>query len=283
MPVFSFFGQEPDTDAMAKNGDIRGLVRALRSRNSGVQTRAAKALGTLGPGAVDTLILALKTKNRTVKLGIIGALSRIGDPRAVGPLVAALADENSEVRWQAAIALGEIGDGAATEPLGNALRDPDKYVRFGAAISLSRLGWKPQDPAERAYYFAGMQEWKAVREIGRPAVPALKGLLCDHDSAVRVKAVELLGSIGDEEAVPALMQSLGDENRDVRWGTVLAATKCGISPMHLPRGISKRPQDTKNPWIAGFLNFLLPGTGYAYLGMWWGALIFSFDELATVW
>ncbi|HXX54990.1 MAG TPA: HEAT repeat domain-containing protein [Methanoregula sp.] len=283
MSVFSFLEREPDTDAMAKNRDIRGLVRALRSRNTDVQTRAARSLGTLGPGALDTLIPALKTKDRTTKLGIIGALAKIGDARALGPLTASLRDENSEVRWQAALALGEIGDPAATGPLLTALRDPDKYVRFGAAISLSKTGWKPEDPAERAYYFAGLQEWRAVREIGKPAVPALTGLLRDRDSTVRTKAVELLGSIGETDAVPALMRSLGDENRDVRWNTVLAATKCGVSYMHLPRGISKRPQETKNPWIAGFLNFLLPGTGYAYLDLWWGALIFSFDELLTVW
>jgi hypothetical protein len=39
----------------------------------------------------------------------------------------------------------------------------------------------------------------------------------------------------------------------------------------------------KNPWIAGFLNFLLPGLGYAYLGKWWGTMIFQIDVLTTVW
>ena len=212
-----------------------------------------------------------------------GHCPKIGSPRSVQPLIDTLRDENSEVRWQAAIALGEIGDEAATRPLCGALRDPDKYVRFGASISLTKIGWKPQDSTERAYYFAGMQEWMAVKNIGKPAIPALTGLLCDRDSAVRMKVIELLGAIGDKDAIPALMQSLGDENREVRWSTVLAAPKCGISLPYLPRGLSKRPQNMKNPWIAGFLNFLLPGTGYAYLGKWWGTLIFSFDELATVW
>jgi hypothetical protein len=284
MSFSAFFKpKKPDVAFLAKKNDIRGLIRALRYHDVDVQIQAAKALGALGPGAFDILIHALKTKNKTVKLGIIGALSEIKSPRSIQPLADSLHDENSEVRWQAAIALGEIGDETATEPLRQALRDPDKYVRFGASIALTKLDWKPEDPTERAYYFAGMQEWMAVKNIGKPAIPALAGILHDHDSTIRMKVIELLGSIGDEDAVPALMHSLGDENREVRWNAVLVAQKCGIALSYLPRGLSKRPQAKKNPWIACFLNFLLPGTGYAYLGHWWGTLIFSFDELLTVW
>ena len=275
--------KKPDIDALVQKKDINGLIRALRYHDADIQIRATKGLGSLGPGAIDTLIRALKTNNKTVKLGIIGALSEIESPRSLQSLIDTLKDENSEVRWQAAIALGEIGDEAATKPLAEALRDPDKYVRFGASIALTKIGWKPADLTERAYYFAGMQEWMAVKHIGKPAIPALTDLLHDRDSAVRMKVVELLGSLGDEEAVPALMRTLGDENREVRWHTVLASPKVGISIQHLPRGLSMRPQDTKNPWIAAFLNFLLPGTGYSYLNFWWGALVFSFDELITVW
>jgi hypothetical protein len=273
----------PDIDALAKKKDYRGLLRALQFHDADVQSKAVLALGTLGDPAADFLIRALKTRDTTTKLGIIRALAKIGPLRGLPALSNLLHDESSEIRWQAAIALGEIGNDTAISPLCNAMRDPDKYVRYGAAISLTRLGWKPQNPTERAYYFAALQEWMAVRQIGKPAIPALTGLLRDHDSTVRLRAIELLGETGDKDAIPALMQSLGDENREVRWHAVLASPRCGISPVHLPRGLLKRPQNERNPWIAGFLNFLLPGTGYAYLGKWWGSLIFSFDELATVW
>jgi len=268
---------------MTKTGDIHGLIKALQSNDADIRTRAAQSLGSLGQASIDPLIRTIRTKNKTLKLGVISALAGTKDPRSGIPLIAALSDESSEVRWQTAIALSEIGGDAVISALYNALKDEDKYVRFGAAISLAKLGWKPKDPTERAYYFAGMQEWLAVKNIGKPAVHALTGLLKDPDRTVRIKAIEILGSIGDSEAVPALMQSLQDSDQEVRWSTVLAASKCGVSHMHLPRGISKRPLNTKNPWIAGFLNFLLPGTGYAYLGKWWGALIFSFDELVTLW
>jgi hypothetical protein len=53
--------------------------------------------------------------------------------------------------------------------------------------------------------------------------------------------------------------------------------------MYLPRGLCQRPRIQKNPLIAGFLNFLLPGLGYGYLGKWWGIMIFQIDITVTVW
>lgn len=83
---------------MTQKKDIAGLVRALRSSDLDIYTRAAKVLGTLGPEAVDSLVKSLRTKNKAVKLGIIGALSEIRDPRSVEPLIETLRDKNSEVR-----------------------------------------------------------------------------------------------------------------------------------------------------------------------------------------
>jgi len=275
--------KKPDLTAMTAGKDIRGLIHALQSRDLATQIEAGKALGMLGSDAIDELIAALHTRNKVVKLGIIGALSEIRDIRAVQPLVETLRDENSEVRWQAAIALGEIGDEEVIDPLVHTLRDPDKYARYGSAFSLAKMGWKPADATDRAFFFIGMQEWNAVREIGKPAIPALTQLLHDRDAKVRMKAISLVGEIGDPEATPALIRSLADENREVRWRSVLASPKCGIPLLYLPRALSKRPQVTKNPYIAGFLNFILPGLGYGYLGKWWGPIIFQVDITLTVW
>jgi HEAT repeat protein len=268
---------------MKERRDIRGLIRALRSPDFAVQTAAARALGTLGAESMDDLLLALKKKNKDVRLGVIGALAIIRDPRSVAPLIETLHDTNSEVRWQAAFALGEIGDARATGPLVTALRDPDKYVRYGSAFALAKLGWKPETAEERAFYFVGMQEWKALVAAGPAAVPALTGVLSDRDPEVRQQAVETLGTIGSDTAVPALMQGLADVNSEVRWQAVLAAPRCGIDPLFIPRGISRRPRTAKNPFIAGIMNFLLPGLGYGYIGKWWGIMIFQIDVTATVW
>src|SRR5208283_952593 len=278
-----FAAKQKDIPVMKERRDIPGLIRALRSPDFTVQTEAARALGTLGAASMDDLIRALKKKHMDVRLGVIGALAVIRDPRSVDPLIAALMDSHSEVRWQATFALGEIGDARAIRPLVAALRDPDKYVRYGSAFALAKLGWKPETAEERAFYFAGMQEWKALESIGPAAIPALSGVLSDRDAGVRQKAIEVLGTIGSDTAVPAIMQGLADSNSEVRWQPVLSAPRCGIDPLFIPRGISRRPRTAKNPFIAAIMNFLLPGLGYGYIGKWWGIMIFQIDVTATVW
>jgi hypothetical protein len=272
-----------DIEKLTAAKDIPGLIKALHSDDIKMQTEVAKALGSLGPAAMDALILELKKKDKDHNLVIIKALSEIRDPKPVPVLIGKLKDENSEVRWGAAIALGEIGDIQAIEPLVTCLRDHDKYVRYGAAYSLEMLGWKPPNEEERAFLWVGKQEWEAVELLGDSAVPALTNILHDRQHIVRIKAVETLGELKSPSAIPVLMQFLADEDSEVRWKTVLASEKIGIKLMHLPRGLSRRPKKKKNPLIAGFLNFILPGLGYAYLAKWWGVMIYEIDIFATVW
>jgi hypothetical protein len=275
--------KKPDIPALAAERDIRGLIRALRHPDLGVQWEATAALGTLGPEAIDELLGDLPTRHRAVKLGIIEALGEIGDPRAVEPLLRELRDPSVEVRWETALALGEIGDPRATGPLLAGLRDPDRYVRYGTALALGKLGWEPGNGDERAHLLLGLQDWEGLLALGPPAIPALGDALRDREKSVRARAVEVLGEIGDPAAIPAIMQALRDGDDEVRWRAVLAGPKCGIAPMYLPRGLSQRPRVRKNPAVAAFLNFVLPGQGYLYLGKWWGVVVFQVDITATLW
>ena len=275
--------KKPDFAALAEHRDVHGLIRALSSRNPEIQSAAVDALGTVGPEAVGPLVRALQKKNRNLRLGVIGALAAIGDPGAVPALAEMMKDSGSEVRWQAAIALGETGSPEAIAPLLRGLEDHDKYVRYGSAISLMKNGYRPSTATEWAWYYAGMQDWDRLRAMNAGALQPLLNLLRDTDSDVRARAVRLLGETGDREAGPALIRSLGDADRQVRWEAALASQKCGIPSLYLPRALCQRPRLKKNPLIAGFLNFLLPGLGYGYLGKWWGIMIFQIDITVTVW
>jgi hypothetical protein len=275
--------KKPDVGALAKKRDILGLIRALYSRNPVIQSAAVHALGDIGPEAVGPLVQALAKKNRNLRLGAIGALAEIKDSGALSALADMMKDPASEVRWQAAIALGEMGSTEANLPLLKGLEDRDKYVRYGSALSLKKNGYLPLDEAGRAWYYAAMQDWEGLRALTSSALPPLFNLVRDTDSDVRVHAVRVLGDIGDPEAGPALIRLLGDADRQVRWEAAIASQKCGIAPIYLPRGLYQRPRIQKNPLIAGFLNFMLPGLGYGYLGKWWGIMIFQIDITATVW
>ena len=284
MPVADLFRRlPPDIRSLEVRRDIPALIRLLSSREPGVQIAAAGALGRIGPDAAGLLVPALRTKNRTLRLGVVCALTAIREPAALPALLEMTRDASSEVRWQACIALGEMGDAGSAPALRVLLRDRDKYVRYASALSLEKLGDCPETGEELAFQYAGMQEWEKLVGLASEALPAVINLLSDPDPEVRIKAIHALGAIGNRDAGPALLQALGDADRRVRWAATLAARKCGVSPMLLPRGLCRRPRQKKIPLIAGFLNFLLPGLGYGYLGKWWGIMIFQIDITVTVW
>ncbi len=274
---------EADITGMKERRDYRGLIRALRHRDLNVQWRASSALAELGTDGMDHLLSGLRTRNKDTRLGIIEALGEIRDPRAVDSLIGLLSDRNNEIRWESALALGEIRDPRAIEPLREALQDPDRYVRYGAAVALEQMGWSAAGPEEQAYLLAGKQDWNSLSALGTSAVSALSHAAKDLETSVRVNAIRTLGQIGDEKSIPAIYDALRDPDDQVRWEAVVAAPKCGIPVKFLPRGLSKRPRTRKSPLIAGFLNFVLPGIGYFWLGKWWGVLIFQIDIYATVW
>ncbi|HII76267.1 MAG TPA: HEAT repeat domain-containing protein [Methanolinea sp.] len=274
----------PDVQAMKERRDYHGLTKALRHRDPRVQWKAARALGDLGEESLDHLIGALETTwNREARLGIIEALGLIGGPRVVSPLVAQMEDRSNEVRWEAAMALGETGDLAAIPALRKALEDEDKYVRYGAALSLQKLSWQPETKRDEAFLRVGLQEWDTLTGPDSYAVEALGNAIRDQDKNVRLEAVKALGALRAREAAPILYRAISDPDEEVRWESVLAAPACGLPLRFLPRALARRPRARKNPIVAGFLNFMLPGMGYMYIGLWWGLLIFQVDVYATLW
>lgn len=282
-PAGLFLRSPPDISKMEEMHDISGLIRALSHRSPDIQMEAAGALGRIGTDATGLLVSALATRSRTLRLGIISALAQIRDPAALHALETMTRDSNNEIRWQACIALGEVARMDAVPALSSSLRDRDKYVRYASALSLLKAGYQPVSDAEWAWHWAAVQDWDKLAAVGPAAIPAATNLLSDPDATVRKNAVRTLGSIGSRDAEPVLIHALGDEDRQVRWEAVLASQKCGIPPMLLPRGLCRRPRQKKSPLIAGFLNFLLPGLGYGYLGKWWGIMIFQIDITITVW
>jgi len=278
-----FLQKKTDVGALMQKRDISGLIRVLNSRDPGIQSAAVHALGDIGAEAVGPLVSALKKKNRYLRLGAIGALARIKDTGAVSALADMMRDPVSEVRWQAAIALGEMGSRNAVAPLLSGLEDRDKYVRYGSALSLWKNGYQPADEQGWAWYYAAMQDWERLCTVKSSALAPFLNLVRDTDRDVRIHAVRVLGDIGDKGAGPSLIRLLGDPDRQVRWEAALASQKCDVPPMFLPRGLCQRPRIQKNPLVAGFLNFMLPGLGYGYLGKWWGIMIFQIDITVTVW
>ncbi len=157
---------KPNIQKMEKSGNVQGLIKVLSDKNWDLRLAATRALGRIGPSAVEPLCEALEDGEGYiyVRTHAADALGWIGDARAVEPLCQALGDWHADVRWAAAEALVKIG-APAVELLGEALKDPDWNMRRAAAHALEKIGLPP-DPSVRAWY--ALAKRKPTSEGPRP-------------------------------------------------------------------------------------------------------------------
>lgn len=178
--------------ALGLIGDLRGgeaLLLALEDEADRVRHRAAEALGQLQfDEAIPHLIEALGDRSRDVQYGASNALIAFNE-KGVDCLVVAIESENQMVQANAAYILGQIGDFRAVGPLVNMLQD----------LSLST--WK--DVAE------------ALVSLGALSTEQLLTLIHSDSIEVQVRAVQVLGNIGDKRAVEPLSSLLGSSGRHV--------------------------------------------------------------------
>ncbi len=117
------------------------LIDLVREADPGTRYLAAKALGEIGDeaeSAVPTLLVAMRDNDMFLRVGITGALIKIGYP-AVPGLTKALFDRNKAVKRAAAKALGKIGSERSVPALINALRDRDPNMRKLTREALARI------------------------------------------------------------------------------------------------------------------------------------------------
>ncbi len=235
---------------------IPALTRILADTEAEVRRAAVEALGKIGgPDVVPPIVGRLDDDATAVRREAAERLIVLGDARAVVPLLERMEDTTKEVRVAAIRAIGKIGDDRATPALLRLLRDPEEGVRMVAAEALGNLRSKAAAPllipmlargsdelrAKVAYALGQIRDDRGVRElvratqneivrgaarealagVGAAAVDPLLaclggGLECDP-----TVAVEVLKTIGDARAAPALLQELARGR--VRREVVVAA------------------------------------------------------------
>jgi HEAT repeat protein len=178
---------------------VAPLSRTLGDADAEVRVAAADALGhqasdgtsPASPGrgrnlddAVPPLLGRLDDPAPAVRIAIVNALARLGDPRAVVPLVGKVQDSAADVRQAVARALGDLGDPRASPALVLVLRDQNNDVRRDALTALGRM---------RA----------------ADAVDAIAPFATERTSALRTAALAALGRIASADAVRLLVGSLG--------------------------------------------------------------------------
>jgi HEAT repeat protein len=224
--------------ALGKLGDLRAvepLITALKDETIAVRECAAEALGKIGDSrAVEPLISALKDEFWAVRKAAVDALAKIGDARAFEPLsslcrkerdgevsaaiwtalreidapvdvlLAGLKNELSLIREYCVKKLAETGDPKAVEPLISMLRDETSSVRKAAARALDKLGWKPGQDENSAWYWIARGDWDKCVALGDVAVEPLIFALGSEEADEREGAARALGNIGDPRAAKHL-------------------------------------------------------------------------------
>jgi HEAT repeat protein len=133
------------TTVLGKMGPVAlpTLTLLLKSEDEDARTQALAALGLVGKEAVPLLADALKDKSARMRLNAAASLARMG-PEAKGAmkeLIAALKDERREIRLRAVEALGNIGPAAkdAFSALEDAESDLDADVRMAAREAMKKI------------------------------------------------------------------------------------------------------------------------------------------------
>lgn len=219
---------------------VPDLVGALEDKNEDLRLNAAIALGKIGKPAVREVARLLDSGNADAKFYAIWTLGWIGpDANSVeAKMIALLSDKDEGVRRKAAFALGRIGGDPdrTIAALVQAFDDTSNDVRHEAATALSKFG-KPAVPA-----LIGLLKSKsavcrgeaagALGEIGadaREAVPALKQLFLEPPEQVPtlIHPSQVLAKIGGKEAIAALEAGLKSQPADIRQAAASALQQVG--------------------------------------------------------
>ena len=225
---------KPDIDKLRKESDVDAIVKALRHRSAEVRTEAAEALYYVGDvRAVDPLVKALKDKELDVRKHAAEALGKIGDTRAVEPLISSLKRQEEGFSYIIQ-ALGKIGDTRAVDPLIFAL--DDKNTRIDAARALGRIGDPravrsliyalESDPS----YVTRMVLIDALGKIGDvKAVGPLVQALGDEKDEVQKEAKKVLEDICDTDATTTLIEAMQNDymSSETRRGAAELLGKVG--------------------------------------------------------
>jgi HEAT repeat protein len=104
------------------------------------------------------------------------------------------------------------------EGLRQALQHEKSSSREKAALALDRLGWKPQDVIDKAWYFAGKRYLQELAELGEPAYRPLVLELKHSEEIMRRVAGEMLEKLtlsNPKRAVPFLCRALSDHSKAI--------------------------------------------------------------------
>lgn len=220
---------------------VPDLIQLLNDDlNTYVRSACAEALGHIGhPEAVFPLMDALQDSCSFVRRAAVIALGQMQAKEAQGALLRALDDPNFYVRRAAINAVGKLDLPDLGPVLIQYLEVPDPRIRRTVIIALRRLETRQAIP----HMIALLEEYLAdpsqkdlpvvktlVDALGEmaaiEAVPVMINVMRGY-VGVRSLTATALGQIGDERAVPALVEALEDKSSNLQLAALKSLGRVG--------------------------------------------------------
>jgi HEAT repeat protein len=244
---------------------VPALIRALDDEDTNVRFHVIEALGRLGaPEAVPVLAAVAQQGDFFVAFPAIDALARIHDPAVVPALLSLLPHEL--LRPAVVDALGALGDEECIVALTSLLDEPN--VDAGPVVSaIAAIAERYEDTLGAGALIANMtcaaltpaaakrlcDPALSRSEHGRAAIavagwlgePALETLMASLGSTVLKAAVDAAVLRLGAGAVPALLQRLPAESRDVRLHAIALLGRLGERSATKPLAALLQSHDTE--------------------------------------
>ena len=224
--------------ALAGRGDSAALpqvVKAVKSEDQAVKVAALKALRDMGDASVVTLLAeaAADTKGE-VRQQARGSLYRLRGDEIDPAIVGAIDSADAAVKVELIKAAGERHNSKAVAALLKTTKDADRKVRV-ESIKVLRDIAGAKDLAGLVDVLVNTQSLtelkaaeKAVATVAAKADKSkateivLSACLSAKDKKIKGSLMELLGSIGDDKALPLLDGALTDSDADIKASAIRA-------------------------------------------------------------
>jgi len=198
------------------------LMKLSQDEAVDIRHEAVRALGKLLPGPADVedrLIDALDDRAPQVRRAAAQILGEHKVLRAVQHLCDLLRDGPDRLsQITAAWALGEIGAEEAVQRLAYSLLIEDFNLQDAAQAALFKILGKVDVDVYRARATVALERWEKVVKYGRAATEPLVRAAGSRERTVQsvrircaaARALGILGKMGDERVIPALLDMVDD-------------------------------------------------------------------------
>lgn len=205
--------------SVSKQEAAEAIYPLLRDSDRYVLNAAIRALHSLRvPESAEKLSVALSHEDQQIRYAAVTAISQISRDQTVEFLLPLVSDPNPDVKKAVVLALERSCDQKAIPALLEALKDP--YVADEARSAIEAI----------RFYSSEKEHWRRLQEgSGLNSETAAESLVKqareDGSKAIRLAAIESLGTLAKPETLPLLIELMKSEDEELAAAASAAVNK----------------------------------------------------------